>query len=159
MHKKEAALQQLLQQKMLPLFYHESAEVSIRILEALFTAGIRSVEYTNRGDKALSNFRQLKKAAEANMPGMMIGIGTIKNKEQAMDFIEAEADYIIYPSMNKKVAAAAHKAGLLWIPGCMTPTEIASAERAGASIVRVHDVRATVDFLKVWMAIEGRRKP
>src|SRR3954468_943621 len=105
MHKKEAALQQLLQQKMLPLFYHESAEVSIRILEALFAAGIRSVEYTNRGDKALSNFRQLKKAAEANMPGMMIGIGTIKNKEQAMDFIEAEADYIISPSMNKKVAA------------------------------------------------------
>jgi dihydropteroate synthase len=34
---------------------------------------------------------------------------------------------------------------------------VASGQRAGASIVRVHDVRATVDFLKVWMAIEARR--
>ncbi len=34
---------------------------------------------------------------------------------------------------------------------------VAAAQRAGAAIVRVHDVRATVDFLKVWMAIEERR--
>jgi 2-dehydro-3-deoxyphosphogluconate aldolase/(4S)-4-hydroxy-2-oxoglutarate aldolase len=137
MHKKEAALQELLKQKMLPLFYNDSAEVSIKILEALFNAGIRTVEYTNRGDKALSNFRQLKKVAAANMPGMMLGIGTIKNKEQALQYIDAEADYIVSPSMNKKVAAVAHKEGLLWIPGCMTPTEIVGAERAGASVVKI----------------------
>src|SRR5688500_487033 len=137
MRKKEAALQALLNQKMLPLFYHESAETSIRILEALFNAGIRTVEYTNRGDKALSNFRLIKKAVETNMPGMLIGIGTIKNKEQALQFIEAEADYIVSPSMNKKVAAVARQEELLWIPGCMTPTELAAAERAGASIVKI----------------------
>ena len=34
---------------------------------------------------------------------------------------------------------------------------VAAAQRAGAAIVRVHDVRETVDFLKVWMAIEERR--
>jgi 2-dehydro-3-deoxyphosphogluconate aldolase / (4S)-4-hydroxy-2-oxoglutarate aldolase len=137
MRKKEAALQALLNQKMLPLFYHESAETSIRILEALFNAGIRTVEYTNRGEKALSNFRLIKKAAETNMPGMLLGIGTIKNKEQALQFIEAEADYIVSPSINKKVAAVAREGELLWIPGCMTPTELAAAERAGASIVKI----------------------
>jgi 2-dehydro-3-deoxyphosphogluconate aldolase / (4S)-4-hydroxy-2-oxoglutarate aldolase len=137
MHKKEAALQALVNQKMLPLFYHESAETSIRILEALYATGIRTVEYTNRGEAALSNFRQLKKVAAANMPGMLLGIGTIKNKEQALDYIDAEADYIVCPSMNKKVAAVAREEGLLWIPGCMTPTEIAAAERAGASVVKI----------------------
>jgi 2-dehydro-3-deoxyphosphogluconate aldolase / (4S)-4-hydroxy-2-oxoglutarate aldolase len=137
MPKKEAARRELLNQKMLPLFYNDSAEVSIKILEALFAAGIRTVEYTNRGEKALSNFRQLKKAAAANMPGMLLGIGTIKNKEQALQYIDAEADYIVSPSMNKKVAAVAQKEGLLWIPGCMTPTEIVSAERSGASIVKI----------------------
>ena len=34
---------------------------------------------------------------------------------------------------------------------------VAAAQQAGAAIVRVHDVRETVDFLKVWMAIEGKR--
>lgn len=137
MHKKEAALEQLLQQKMLPLYYHDSPEISIKIMESLYAAGIRTVEYTNRGAKALSNFRQLKKVAAANMPGMLIGIGTIKNKEQALQYIEAEADYIVGPSMNKKVGALAQKEGLLWIPGCMTPTEIAGAERAGAAVVKL----------------------
>jgi 2-dehydro-3-deoxyphosphogluconate aldolase/(4S)-4-hydroxy-2-oxoglutarate aldolase len=137
MRKKEAALQALLNQKMLPLFYHESAETSIRILEALFNAGVKTVEYTNRGEKALSNFRLIKKAAQTNMPGMLLGIGTIKNKEQALQFIEAEADYIVSPSMNKKVAAVAREEELLWIPGCMTPTELVAAERAGASIVKI----------------------
>jgi 2-dehydro-3-deoxyphosphogluconate aldolase/(4S)-4-hydroxy-2-oxoglutarate aldolase len=79
----------------------------------------------------------MKKAAEANMPGMLLGIGTIKNKEQALQFIEAEADYIVSPSMNKKVAAVAREEELLWMPGCMTPTELAAAERAGASIVKI----------------------
>ena len=104
---------------MLPLFYHDSAEKSIRILESLYKSGIRTVEYTNRGDKALSNFIQLKKIAAANLPGMQLGIGTIKNKEQAQQYVDADADYIVCPSMNKKVAAVAKKAGLLWIPGCM----------------------------------------
>ena len=106
-------------------------------MESLYAAGIRIIEYTNRGAKALSNFRQLKKVAAANMPGMLIGIGTIKNKEQALQYIEAEADYIVAPSMNKKVGALARTEGLLWIPGCMTPTEIAGAERAGATVVKL----------------------
>ena len=71
------------------------------------------------------------------MPGILIGIGTIKNKNQAKDYIEAGADFIVCPSINKKVAKVTHKAGVLWIPGCMTPTEIAAAENAGASIVKI----------------------
>jgi 2-dehydro-3-deoxyphosphogluconate aldolase/(4S)-4-hydroxy-2-oxoglutarate aldolase len=137
MHRKESALEILLRQKMLPLFYHDSAEKSIRILESLYKSGIRTVEYTNRGDKALSNFIQLKKITATNLPGMQLGIGTIKNKEQAQQYVDADADYIVCPSMNKKVAAVAKKAGLLWIPGCMTPTDIANAENAGASVVKI----------------------
>ncbi len=53
MNKKEKALQVLPEQKLLPLYYHESAEVSIEVLQALYDAGIRIVEYTNRGEAAL----------------------------------------------------------------------------------------------------------
>src|SRR5829696_9033035 len=67
MHKKESALKGLLQQKLLPLYYNDDAQVSIRILEALYAAGIRLVEYTNRGSSALANFAAMKKEAERSM--------------------------------------------------------------------------------------------
>jgi 2-dehydro-3-deoxyphosphogluconate aldolase/(4S)-4-hydroxy-2-oxoglutarate aldolase len=127
----------ILEQKVLPLFYHESAEKSVRVVEALYAAGVRCVEYTNRGAAALENFKALRAAADKNMPELQLGIGTIKNAQQAEQYLAAGADFIICPSMNSDVAAVTAAAGKLWIPGCMTPTEIADAENAGASMVKI----------------------
>ncbi len=137
MDKKEKALQLLLEQKLLPLYYHESAEVSIEVLQALYDAGIRIVEYTNRGEAALKNFKSLRKTVDKKMPGLLLGIGTIKSKKQAKKYIEAGADFIICPSMNEEVAEICEDKKLLWIPGCWTPTEIAAAENTGATIVKI----------------------
>ena len=137
MHKQEAALELLLLSKLLPLYYHDSAEVSLKILESLYAGGVRILEYTNRGDGALANFKYLKKSVKKSMPGLMLGIGTIKNKEQAKQFIKAGADFIVCPSINVEVGKVAADAKLLWIPGCMTATEIAIAENAGSTLVKI----------------------
>lgn len=135
--KKEQATDLLLNQKFLPLYYHEDAEISLKVLKGLYAAGIRIVEYTNRGAQALSNFRIMKDHASRNMPEMFLGIGTIKNSQQAKDFIDAGADFIVCPSTNSAVGELVLKNNLLWIPGCMTPTEIAEAEDAGAALVKI----------------------
>ena len=135
--RKEQAIQAILEQKLLPLFYNDDAEISIAILRSLYDAGIRTVEYTNRGDNALKNFSEMRKAVKEGMPGMLLGIGTIKTKEQAIDYIRSGADFIICPTINAEVASVTHGAGLLWIPGCLTPTEIATAEIEGATIVKI----------------------
>jgi 2-dehydro-3-deoxyphosphogluconate aldolase/(4S)-4-hydroxy-2-oxoglutarate aldolase len=137
MHKKQQALEALLQQKLLPLYYHESAEVSIAILQALYDGGVRIIEYTNRGKNALDNFKALRKAVDKKMPGMLLGIGTIKTKKGAKKYIEAGADFIVCPSINEEVGKVVEEAELLWIPGCMTPTEITTAENAGAELVKI----------------------
>lgn len=137
MSKKNHAVDLLLEQKLLPLYYHASYEKSLAILQALYEAGIRMVEYTNRGSSALENFQRLKRVAEREMPQLMLGIGTIKNEEAAVQYIDAGADFIIAPSINEAVGETVQGNGLLWIPGCMTPTEIAAAENAGASIVKI----------------------
>lgn len=137
MHKKAQAAEALLQQKLLPLYYHDSAEVSVKILRALYDGGVRILEYTNRGEAALKNFSALRKAVDGGMPGLQLGIGTVKTKAQAEAYMQAGADFIVCPSMNAEVGEAAQRAGLLWIPGCMTPTEIANAESAGAEIVKL----------------------
>lgn len=137
MHKKEAALNGLLQQRLLPLFYHDDLQTSISILQALYNAGIRLVEYVHRGPNALSNFVAMKQRAVSDMGGLQLGIGTIKNAAQAQQYIDAGADFIVCPTTEPAVGKVTQEAGLLWIPGCMTPTEIAVAEASGAKLVKI----------------------
>lgn len=137
MHNKEQITQLLKEQKLLPLYYHDSEEVSKEILNTLYKAGVRIVEYTNRGENALHNFKVLKRHANENLPGLHLGVGTIKTKKQAKKFIDAGCDFIVSPIINKDVADVADDHKMLWIPGCMTPTEIALAEEYGAEIVKI----------------------
>src|ERR1051325_8203061 len=137
MNKKYSIQQLICAERLLPLFYHDSRETSLEVLKLLYECGIKVVEYTNRGDNALDNFTEMKKLVNDEMPGMHLGAGTIKTDADAELFIAAGADFIICPVLNVDVARIVHKAGLLWIPGCMTTTEIFIAETNGASIVKI----------------------
>jgi 2-dehydro-3-deoxyphosphogluconate aldolase / (4S)-4-hydroxy-2-oxoglutarate aldolase len=134
---KKAVLNSILTQGMLPLFFYEDAEVSLEVTRTLYKAGVRVLEYTNRGKQALDNFKVLKKAQQKEMPEMLLGIGTIKNVSDAEAFIDADADFIVAPIVNIEVAKVAHKHKLLWIPGCMTPTEIYLAQKNGADLIKI----------------------
>lgn len=130
-------ISQITQQKMLPLYFNKDKEVSIDVLKALYAAGIKAVEYTNRGAEAIANFKEMRKVVNESMPGMLLGIGTVKTVADAELFIEAGADFIISPVVYPPVAKVVQDAGMLWIPGCLTPTEIFTAEMNGAKMVKI----------------------
>ncbi len=134
---KQEIQDQIIKQGLLPLFYNSDTTVSIELLKALYAGGVRSVEYTNRGEAALANFRAMKKVCEAELKGMYLGIGTIKNAGMARTFIDAGCDYIICPGLVPDVAEVADANSMLWIPGCMTPTEIIAAEKLGAKMIKL----------------------
>jgi len=137
MSKKEEVLKVIPEQGILPLYFNKDAQVSIDLLKALYSAGIRAVEYTNRGEAALENFKKMREVIDAEMPGMYLGVGTIKDAASAQAFIDAGADYIISPGLVDDVAEVSDKNGMLWVPGCMTPTEIIKAEKMGAKFVKL----------------------
>jgi len=137
MSKKNELLQLIPQQGILPLFFHKDPEVSIQVLKALYDAGIRTVEYTNRGEAALANFKLMKQLCESEMKDLYLGIGTIKNADMARTFIDAGADYLICPGWVPKVAEVADQHDMLWVPGCMTPSEIIAAENKGARMIKL----------------------
>ena len=137
MSKKNELLQLIPQQGILPLFFHKDAEVSIQVLKALYNAGIRAVEYTNRGEAALTNFKLMKQLCESEMKDLYLGIGTMKNAEMAKTFIDAGADYLICPGWVPEVAEVADQHDMLWVPGCMTPSEIIAAENKGARMIKL----------------------
>lgn len=137
MTKKKEVLDAIITQGMLPLFFHTDEAESINIVRTLYQAGIRVFEFTNRGIEAPAVFKALVAARDAEMPGLHLGIGTIKNTEEANQFIALGADFIVAPIVTPAVGELAHKAELLWIPGCMTPTEIALAQAQEASLIKL----------------------
>lgn len=134
---KETAITAIQKQGALPLFYYEDPQVSLEIVRTLYKGGVRVFEYTNRGKAALANFKFLKDALKTEMQDLFLGIGTIKNTTELKDFLAAGADFIVCPVVDLEVGKLAHEAGLLWIPGCMTPTEINVAHQFGAGIIKL----------------------
>ena len=134
---KEVLLHLIPQQGMLPLYFNKDTQTSIELLKTLYSAGIRTVEYTNRGEAALANFIAMKKVCETELKDMYLGVGTIKNGAMAQTFIDAGCDYIICPGLVESVAAVADANNMLWVPGCMTPSEIIAAENLGAKMIKL----------------------
>ena len=137
MTKKDEIVLQLKEQKILPLFYHHDIEVCISVAKVLYECGIRAIEFTNRGEHALDNFSLLIKERNQSMLGMLIGAGTIKTGADATAFISAEADFLVSPVFDDEVHKVVSSHSLLWIPGCMTVTEIHQADRAGYQLIKL----------------------
>lgn len=127
----------ILQQGMLPLYFNADETVSIEVLKAVYRAGIKAIEYTNRGEAALANFKKLVALRNESMPGLLLGIGTIKNLQQAKDYVAAGADFMVSPGYVAEVADYANGKDLFYAPGCMTPSEIIAAENNGIGFIKL----------------------
>jgi 2-dehydro-3-deoxyphosphogluconate aldolase / (4S)-4-hydroxy-2-oxoglutarate aldolase len=137
MEREQDVINKIKQQALLPLYYHNDASVCINVLKALYESGIRSVEFTNRGTQAFENFKTLVNERDASMPGLLLGIGTIKTGDDATKFINSGADFLVSPVFDTSVCDVAYMNKILWIPGCMTPTEIHVAEQAGCRLIKL----------------------
>jgi 2-dehydro-3-deoxyphosphogluconate aldolase/(4S)-4-hydroxy-2-oxoglutarate aldolase len=127
----------IIAQGMLPLYFNASEEVSLDVLKAIYSAGVKAVEYTNRGDAALSNFKKMVALRNEAMPGLLLGVGTIKNMQHAKDYLDAGADFLVSPGFVPDVAALCVENDIFYAPGCMTPTEIIAAENAGIGFIKL----------------------
>jgi len=136
MHSIEKVSQHILSSKLIPLFYENDVVVVTEVVKALYAGGIRTIEFTHRGVNALENFKVLV-ALKNEMPDLFLGIGTIKNEVDAKNYIDAGADFLISPVFDASVDDIAYLHKVLWIPGCMTPTEIHHAQVAGCNIIKL----------------------
>jgi 2-dehydro-3-deoxyphosphogluconate aldolase / (4S)-4-hydroxy-2-oxoglutarate aldolase len=137
MIKAEEVTKAIIEQGMLPLYFNASEDVSLDVLKAIYKAGVKAVEYTNRGDAALHNFGKMVALRNAEMPDLLLGVGTIKNIQQAKDYLAAGADFLVSPGFVPDVAAHCVANNIFYAPGCMTPTEIIAAENAGIGFIKL----------------------
>lgn len=137
MSKIEQVITTITKQGTLPLYFNKDETVSIEILRALYKAGIKAIEYTHRGIEATENFKKMIAVRDAEMFDLLIGIGTIKNEAQTETYLELGADFFISPGFVPEVAALLKSKEILYIPGCMTPTEIIAAENKGIQFIKL----------------------
>jgi len=127
----------IVRQGILPLYFNPDETVSVEIVRAIYKAGVKAVEYTNRGEAALKNFTKMVEVRNARMPGLLMGVGTIKNLQQAEDYMNAGADFLVSPGFVKEVADFAVGKNIFYAPGCMTPSEIIAAENTGIKFIKL----------------------
>ncbi|KOS05647.1 ketohydroxyglutarate aldolase [Flavobacterium akiainvivens] len=137
MKEKKDIVAAIKKQGVLPLYFNADERVSIEILRALYRAGIRAIEYTNRGAAAFSNFKALLAVRNTEMTDLYLGIGTLKKIEEAKEYAAAGADFFISPGYVPEIAVFAKEHNLLYAPGCMTPTEIIEAENNGVTFIKL----------------------
>ena len=137
MSKTQQIADAIIKQGMLPLYFNSSEEVSLDVLKAIYRAGVKAVEYTNRGDAALANFKKMVALRNTEMPGLLLGVGTIKNMQHATDYMAAGADFLVSPGFVPDVAAYCVSNEIFYAPGCMTPSEIIAAENAGIKFIKL----------------------
>ncbi|PQJ81696.1 bifunctional 4-hydroxy-2-oxoglutarate aldolase/2-dehydro-3-deoxy-phosphogluconate aldolase [Polaribacter glomeratus] len=122
---------------MVPLFYHKDLEISKKVITACYKGGARLLEFTARGDFAHEVFGELVKYVTKELPGMVMGVGSVTDAAAASRFMSLGANFIVTPVLREDIAIVCNRRKVLWSPGCGTLTEIARAEELGCEIVKL----------------------
>ena len=122
---------------MVPLFFHNDLAVSKNVLKACYDGGARLMEFTARGDFAHEVFGELTKYAIKELPGMVMGVGSVTDAAAASLYMALGANFIVTPVLREDIAIVCNRKKVLWSPGCGTLTEIARAEELGCEIVKL----------------------
>jgi 2-dehydro-3-deoxyphosphogluconate aldolase/(4S)-4-hydroxy-2-oxoglutarate aldolase len=122
---------------MVPLFYHPDVTLGKKVLKACYDGGSRLMEFTARGDFAFEVFSELNKYAIKELPGMIMGVGSITDAAAASMFMQMGANFIVTPSLREDIAIVCNRRKVLWSPGCGSLTEINKAEEMGCEIIKL----------------------
>ncbi len=130
-------LEKAAEQGMMPLFYHADIELGKKVIEACYKGGARLLEFTNRGDFAHEVFGELNKFCRAELPEMIMGVGSINDAGTASLFMQLGANFIVSASFRADIAKVCNRRKVPYMPGCGTLTEIGNAEEMGCDIVKL----------------------
>lgn len=130
-------LRTILTEGLVPLFHHDDAEVAKQVVRAVAEGGGSVVEFTNRGDGAHEVFAHLQRYCRRELPGFLIGAGSVSDPATAALYLNLGADFVVGPVLAPDVAAVCNRRKVAYLPGCGTATEVSQAEALGCEIVKL----------------------
>jgi len=127
----------IIDQGMIPVFYHPDGEVCSKVIQACANGGAKCIEFTNRGDFAPHTFLELARHFAKADDSVIMGVGSVVDAPTAGIYIANGANFIVGPMTNPEVAKLCNRRGIPYSPGCGSATEISEAHELGCEIVKV----------------------
>ena len=136
---------------LIPVLRAKSTKQALAVVDAMIAGGVSVVEVTMTCPDACGVLRALKSQYGSNV---LLGSGTVTTPKDADLTIEAGAEFVVSPSLHPEVIAATKAAHKLSIPGALTPTEVVTAEAAGADYIKIFPCSAVggAPYLKALLA-------
>jgi len=121
----------------IPVLVIERAADAGPLAEALVAGGLPVIEVTLRTSEALAAIQAMQR-----VPGALVGAGTVLDPAQLRAAIDAGAQFAVSPGLTEPVAEAAQAAGLPFLPGVATASEIMRARDMGLSRLKFFPAEA-----------------
>jgi 2-dehydro-3-deoxyphosphogluconate aldolase/(4S)-4-hydroxy-2-oxoglutarate aldolase len=118
----------------IPVVRAVNASEALQAVRAVYAGGISIVEITMTVPNATTVIRELVREYADKL---LIGGGTVLTYEQAIECVDAGAEFLVSPGLSAPVMEAAKSRGKLAIPGALTPTEVMAARREGAGLIKI----------------------
>lgn len=132
-----AVLAAMMEQGVIPVFYHRDAEICTNVIQACSNGGAKCIEFTNRGDFASHVFLEVTRHFAKADPSVIMGVGSIVDAPTAGLYIANGAKFVVGPILNADVAKVCNRRKVPYSPGCGSASEISYAEELGCEIVKV----------------------
>lgn len=108
-------------------------EEAIGYINACVNGGVKAIELTY----TIPNVVELIKYVCENYDDVLVGVGSVLNRKMAKDAIDAGAAYVVSPGFSEEVNTICHEMNILYLPGCMTVTEVMNAMDKGNAMIKL----------------------
>jgi 2-dehydro-3-deoxyphosphogluconate aldolase/(4S)-4-hydroxy-2-oxoglutarate aldolase len=130
---KKAVLERITTTGLVPVIRARSADEAAEAVAAIQKGGLSVLEITMTVPDAVALIRDVAQRA----PDALVGAGTVLDAKTARDCIDAGARFVVSPALDVETIRTCNEAGIAVLPGALTPTEVVTAWRAGADLVKV----------------------
>ena len=136
-YSKIQVIQTMKETGVVPVFYNSDVETAKKAVKACYDGGARLFEFTNRGDFAQEVFGETVKYANKELPGMIVGVGSVVDAATAAMYIQMGANFVVGPVFNPEIAPVCNRRLIPYCPGCGTVSEVSAAQQAGCDVCKV----------------------
>jgi 2-dehydro-3-deoxyphosphogluconate aldolase/(4S)-4-hydroxy-2-oxoglutarate aldolase len=136
-HNKADVLAAIERDGVVPVFNDSDVAITKEVARCVVAGGLSTFEFTNRGEGALEVFADFITWARAELPELIVGVGTVTEPVAAVRAIDLGANFVFAPSLSGAVAVVCNSRDVPYVPGCGTVTEIQTAHDLGCHMVKL----------------------
>ncbi|MBM7453258.1 2-dehydro-3-deoxyphosphogluconate aldolase/(4S)-4-hydroxy-2-oxoglutarate aldolase [Acholeplasma morum] len=132
---KNPVLNKLVESGVVAVVRAQTKDEATKIALACIEGGLKAIELTFTVPNAHEVIRHLRDAIPEEK--LILGAGTVLDKQTAQLAIESGATYIVSPGFDLETALYCNEVNVPYMPGCLTITEMLTALKAGVEVVKL----------------------